>query len=299
MHRPFITINLSALLVLFLTLACSTDRNSHPLFIYEVSDSDSHVFLYGSVHVLSESDYPLDPVIDQAFSNSEILALEVHPDSLTKPSTRELMREKAYLPDAPPLSERLHKETYTLLKVTAENSGIPIQTYQQVEPWFAALSLTMQKLESLGFSSEYGVEIHFYQNAIQAGKKIEGLEMVYDQVALFDSLSAEDQDNLVMQSLIDLAVLENEFQVLLEAWKHGQTERLGTLLLQSFKDYPDIYRELVVNRNKNWLIEIEDYLNSNEKAFIVVGAAHLAGPDGLVNLLMQDGFSVKQLQSQD
>ena len=108
MHRPFIAIKISVLLVLFLALACSTEQNSHPLFIYEVSDSDSHVFLYGSVHVLRESDYPLDPVIDQAFSNSEILALEVHPDSLAKPSTRELMREKAFLPDAPPLSERLH-----------------------------------------------------------------------------------------------------------------------------------------------------------------------------------------------
>ncbi len=299
MHKHSVTTILSVLLILFLALACSHDKNSHPLFLYEIRDTDSHVFLYGSVHVLRQSDYPLDPVIDQSFSNSELLVLEVHPDSLAKPSTRELMREKAFMPDAPPLPERLHKETYTLLKITAENSGIPIQTYQQVEPWFAALSVTMQKLESLGFSPEYGIEIHFYQKAIQAGKKIEGLETVLDQVALFDSLSSEDQDNLVMQSLIDLAVLEKDFQLLLDAWKHGQSDRLGALLLQSFKEYPDIYRALVVNRNKNWLAEIKDDLEMNKKAFIVVGAAHLAGADGLVNLLMQEGFSVKQLQSQN
>ncbi len=298
MHRYSSNIILSILLIIVFTLACAPENNSHPLFIYKIKDNNSQIFLFGSIHVLRQSDYPLDPVIDQAFTKSETLILEVHPDSLAKPSTRQLMQEKAFLPDAAPLSERLHRETYALLKITAENAGIPIQSYQQVEPWFAGLSVTMQKLESLGFSPEYGVEIHFYQQAIQTVKKIKGLETVQDQIALFDSLSMEDQDKLVMQSLIDLAVLEKDFQLLLKAWKQGQSEKLGTLLHQSFKEYPDIYRALVINRNNHWLTEIKNYLKSDKDAFIVVGAAHLVGPDGLVNLLMQEGFSVEQLQSQ-
>jgi uncharacterized protein YbaP (TraB family) len=108
-------------------------------------------------------------------------------------------------------------------------------------------------------------------------------------------LSAKTQEESLLQTLKELEQFETEFEQIVRAWAAGQEKQLRDLLLDNFKEYPDIYAKLISERNRNWLPKIQRHLQGTTKTLVVVGAAHLVGPDGIVELLKRHGYSVEQL----
>ena len=262
--------------------------------LWQVRSPTSTVYLLGSVHLLKAEHYPLGQPIEQAFNESRKLILELKLDTLNPQLVQESMLVKGRLEPGQTLQKILSPTTYALLKRRAEGMGVPVQALEPFKPWVAGLTLTMLKLQQLGYDSRHGVDQYFSRKAQQQGKEILGLESFEAQINLFEQLLLPVQEAFLLQTLKDLEVMEKQFQSLLDAWMRGDAPALEEILLASFREYPDIYRRIVVDRNREWLAQLEKILGQNEKVMVVVGAGHLVGGEGLIELLRAKGYGVEQ-----
>ncbi len=249
----------------------------------------------GSLHLLTKDSYPLNEAYMNAFDRSDVIVFEVDPGTLEKPETMRMMLSKATLKGDKTLDRVLSGKTYKLTGDKLKELGADIQVYNKSEPWFVAISLGVLKLKSLGLEGDEGVDKYFYDRALQSGKKVKGLETAEFQVDLLAKAGGANQEELLLQTLKDLDVMEHEFNEIVDSWDSGDTERLEAAMLESYNDYPLIYEELIGQRNKTWLSEIERYLGLNENYLVVVGSGHLVGKEGLINLLRQRGYKVEQM----
>ncbi len=148
--------------------------------------------------------------------------------------------------------------------------------------------------QKAGFEPDLGLDKHFYDRAQAEGKPVQGLETVAFQIARFDDMSMPDQDRLLQQSLKELETETAAVTTLANAWKAGDVATIEKIVLQDIKSDPLMYRRLIVERNQTWLPKIEALFARAKPAFVVVGAAHLIGPDGLLAALRASGYTLEQ-----
>ena len=106
--------------------------------------------------------------------------------------------------------------------------------------------------------------------------------------------SKEEGELLMKTTVKDIDMLESEFGDLLKAWQSGDSEKLEKLLNEAMEEAPVIYKRLVTERNRRWLSKIEELTRGKENAIIIVGAGHLVGTNGVVELLKKKGYKVAQ-----
>ncbi|MGH7845003.1 MAG: TraB/GumN family protein [Candidatus Binatia bacterium] len=262
--------------------------------LWQVRSPTSTLYLLGSVHLLKPEHYPLGRPIEEAFDDSRKLVLEIRLDNLNPQVVQGSMLAKGRLEPGQTLQKLLAPTTYALLKRRAEEMRVPVQALEPFKPWVAALTLSMLKLQQLGYEARHGVDQHFARKARQEGKEILELESFEAQINLFEQLLLPVQEAFLLQTLKDLEVMEKQFQSLLDAWMRGDAAALETILLASFREHPEIYRRIVADRNRGWLAQLEKILAQNENAMVVVGAGHLVGEEGLIELLRARGYGVEQ-----
>ncbi|MGC9525459.1 MAG: TraB/GumN family protein [Limnospira sp.] len=263
-------------------------------FLWEVETPQNRVYLLGSIHVLSQNDYPLPPMMETAFEEAENVVFELDLNELESLETQALMLEKATPPGGQTLRDLIQPETYQVVENTMANLGFPIQVFRNFEPWFVSVSLVALQLQRLGFDPQYGVDRYFFEKAIATQTQILTLETVEEQLSLFDELPPEEQDKLLRQTLEEIDLLETSFQDMLIAWKTGDTQTLANLILTGFQDYPVLAEKIFRDRNQKWMAKIDGFLGDDEDYLIVVGAGHLVGEEGLVAMLRDRGYSVEQ-----
>jgi uncharacterized protein YbaP (TraB family) len=262
--------------------------------LWRVQSGTGTVYLLGSVHLLKAEHYPLSAVMDRAFAESRRLILEVKLDAVKPQVMQETVLVKGRLGPGQTLQGLLAPAHYALLSERAAAMGVPPQALDQFKPWMAALTLTTLKLRQLGYDPRYGVDQHFTRKAQEQGKDIQGLESFEFQFNLFEQLPSGLQEQLLLQTLEEMTVIEKQFESLIRAWIHGDGADLEKILLASFRGYPEIYQRLVVDRNREWLGQIEKFLALSDTTMVVVGAGHLVGREGLVELLRAKGYGVEQ-----
>lgn len=293
---PFIPVFFIYFLILF---CCSyqsfASQTSNKHLLWKVQSASNTVYIAGSIHLLKEGSYPLNGVYEQTFSQTKKLVLEVDPAVMNLPETQQMTLAKALYPSGKNLKKSVPEKTYSLISETSNSLGVNIEALNQYKPWFVAITLTTLQLQKLGFNPEYGVDVHFYKKAQQTGKKVIGLETPEFQINLFAGMPLKTQNILLLQALEDMHIMEKEFTSLISAWKNGDKIKLEKILLESFKGYPNIFEDIIVKRNKSWKKQIQKILKGDEQCFIVVGAGHLLGKEGLISLLKKQGFSVTQL----
>ena len=152
-------------------------------------------------------------------------------------------------------------------------------------------SLQWQKA---GFDGELGLDRHFYDQARADGKRVQGLETAAFQISRLDEMTMEQQERLLSETLKDLDNELANLTTLVQAWKAGDAAEVERIVLADVKQNPLMYERLLVERNRNWLPELEKLVARPRPAFVVVGAAHLVGPDGLIALLSAKGYRVEQ-----
>ena len=132
--------------------------------------------------------------------------------------------------------------------------------------------------------------------AKDAGKPTGGLETIQDQLNVFDTLPLNIQDALLQESLAAAGSKEQQqaFLHMVKDWHQGNLDGLEQLV-ESFKTYPLFYKNLLVQRNQNWIPQIESFLQEEKNVLIIVGAAHLAGKDGLLALLREKGHHIERV----
>ena len=251
-------------------------------------------YLLGSLHVLTPEYYPLSPRIEAAFAGSTVLIQEVDLEELANPATVLSVAAKAMLPEGTTLDQLVPRELYAQVLERAAKAGVPAAALQRMKPWMAALSLTTPAMQAAGFKGEHGVDRHFYERAREAGMSRRALETVAFQFDRLDGMAAQDQEALLRSTLEDLDAQIANVKTIAAAWARGDTAELERELLGSFKEWPRLYQRMLVERNVSWVPAVERCLQERVSCFVVVGAAHLVGPDSLVALLQAKGYRVDQ-----
>jgi uncharacterized protein YbaP (TraB family) len=251
-------------------------------------------YLMGSLHVLTPDYYPLNPRIEKAFAESTVLITEADIDEVTNPATMMAVMGKALLTDGRTLDQVIDAELYRAVIERATKAGLPTVAVQRMKPWVVALALTGPALQAQGFKAEHGVDKHFFERAKKAGYERRALETVAFQFDRLDEMTAAEQEALLRSTLEDLDTQTSNVKTMAEAWAKGDVAVLEKLLLATMKASPVLYQRMLVERNASWVSALDNCAKQKESCFVVVGAAHLVGPDSLVEMLQKRGYTVEQ-----
>lgn len=264
-------------------------------FIWKVSGPAGAMYLVGSVHLLTKDYYPLSPALDTAFKDSDLLVEEADLGELEAPASQFKLLSRGLLPGDQSLDTVVSPATYALVTKYVSGLGMPIEPLKRFKPWLLALTLVEFEWQKAGFDASLGLDRHFFNRAKAEGKTMQGLETVDYQLSLFDGMTMKEQEGLLAESLKDLNKERASAVTLTDAWKAGDAAAVERIVLDDVKDDRLMYDRLLVNRNRNWLPALDALLIRNTRAFVVVGAAHLVGPDGLLAMLKAKGYKVDQL----
>lgn len=285
------TLVLAALAALALAgHAAAQTRN----FIWKASGRQGAVYLVGSVHMLTRDFYPLNPALESAYKDSDLLVEELDLGEMLAPQAQMAMLTSGLLPAGQSLDAVVSKATLGLVTAHVAALGLPLEPLKRFKPWALALTLLGMAWQKAGFEADLGLDKHFYDLAHAEGKPVQALETIQFQISRFDGMSMTDQDRLLAQSLQELETETAAVGTLARAWKAGDAATVERIVLQDVKSDPVMYRRLIVERNQAWLPTIEGLLARPRPAFIVVGAAHLVGPDGVLAALQAKGYTLEQ-----
>lgn len=262
--------------------------------MWKATRQQGAIYLVGSVHMLTKDFYPLAPPLDAGFKDSDLLVEEVDLTEMLAPETQFSLLARGMLPAGQTLDKVVSPATMALVNARVGGLGMPASALQQFKPWFLAMTLMAVEWQKAGFDSALGLDKHFFDRAQADGKAVQGLETTEYQIARFDGMAMSQQDRFLAESLKDLDSEKASVQKIADAWKIGDLPTVERLVLQDVKDDPFMYQRLLVERNRNWLPKIEALFARQGRAFVVVGAAHLVGPDGLIAMLRAKGARVDQ-----
>ena len=274
-----------------LTLVALLARGE-PAAWHVTGDGGGDLWLLGSVHYLRESDYPLPPIIDRLYEQSDGLVMEIDLDDVDAFAAQALFARAGMLASGRTLRDELAPPLYERAEALTTELGLDWTIAAHFEPWMLAITLMDLGMNAMGFRADLGLEEHLLQLASRDGKEILGLETVEDQIRIFDGLSAIEQADLLAQTLEELGAPVQVMDELLDAWRDGRLDTLASQLIADFETFSALYDPLVTDRNQRWLGRLQALLSDEESYLVVVGALHLVGEGSVIELLREQGFTV-------
>ena len=289
----------AAALSFTLLLAASAHAAS---YLWEVSSMTNRVYLFGTVHAGKKEWYPLAPAVEEAFEDSKVLAVEA--DILDMDAMRKSAASSTYTPPDS-LKQHVPITDYARLQKILPRFGIGEHELDAMKPFMAVSVLVFTEWARMGFTPSYGVDAYFLRKAKAELKPIVELEGIDAQIKLIDSLSEQENRLLFEGTLTALedGLTDRQIVGMVNAWKDGDPQAM----LEVARKYNDdvagareFEEKFVWSRHAAMAAKIEGFLNkSHQPHFVAVGALHLAGPRGLVEILRKRGYLVKQLGSED
>lgn len=247
--------------------------------LWVVKDRDTTIYLFGTVHALKPHLGWFDSAVKKAFDASAQLVLEI---PLPSPEeAQRVIRPLATDPDGPPLTQKLPAASRAAYAAALTRLGVPANGLDTFEPWFAAVTMAQLSLARAGFSAADGAETTLDRAARAAGKQVSGLETLQQQLGYFHDLPQADQIAFLLQSVKESDTFDATINAMLDRWKAGDAEGLSKLMNEDLAAQANLYRVLLVDRNKRWADWIDRRMRRPGTVFIAVGAGHLAGRDSV------------------
>jgi len=260
-------------------------------------EKDGHrIYLGGTIHLLREEDYPLPAVYERAYKESKRLVFELPPGSEGDGEVVLRMRQMGVFPEGDDLSQHVGEDTLKKVHAWADENSFPKSGINRMRAWFVALTIAAVEYQKLGADAGRGVDQYFEKLAKQDGKPGAGLETVEFQLSIFSKLSDKLQEELLIQTFAEAETMQKDFVELITAWRSGNAARLQELLFRDADKYPELMEDFLLKRNKSWVAPLLKYLAKGETVFVLVGAGHLGGKGGVLELLEAKGCKVKQLE---
>ena len=263
--------------------------------VWRASNDSSVLYLAGTVHKLSASQYPLPAEYQSAYDHSDILVFETDIGAMRSPAVRDRIAAQSVLPEGRTLESVLGDSTCDLLRRYCEDVGFPIEQLRSLKPVAAMMTLLAGTLQSLGVTAP-GVDEHFFSLAQSDSKAYRSLESVDRQIDYLLTMDEGRPDRFVRRSIEDFKrARQGELEDGIRAWRDGEEQALiERFLHDEMLSAPGLYQSLVVDRNREWMRSIRQYLESPGTEMVLVGVAHLVGSDGLVSLLRGEGYEVRR-----
>ncbi len=263
--------------------------------LWQVQDADTTIYLFGTVHVMKPDIDWFHGDVKRAFDRSDTLVLEIiEPDDPQAIGTA--MAGMALAKDGVKLSDRLTPEARVKYQAAMEANSLPWQTFDMFNPWMSGMALSVAPLEKLGYKNDLGAEKILRSAATTAGKKVDALETVEQQLGFFAGLPMEQQVQFLNATVDGLPDMEKEFGDLLRYWRTGQPDKLAKSMNESLETTPELARVLLTGRNANWAKWIKARLAQPGTVFVAVGAGHLAGKGSVQEQLKALGVPTKRLK---
>ena len=275
-------------------LSAQTQGRGAKSFLWKVQSGPRVMYLAGSVHALSADVYPLNPAFERAFAASDTLVEEISLEQSGILSLAPMLLTKAMFQDGRTFDKVVSKETADLVAAYLKSSPMGIELIRPMKPWMVMMMLSALQVQQAGFDPSLGLDQHFFDKATKAGKTLLALETAEYQIDRFDTMPVSLQEQLLRSTLDELSTQSKELAATVAAWQRGDAAAIERGVLGSFKKYPGAYQSLIVERNNNWMPQLEKCLARTTPCMVVVGAAHLVGPDGLLALLQRKGYRIEQ-----
>jgi len=288
------------LIVLFpFAIFCSKQIGSEngKTFLWKIQSNTNISYILGSIHFLKKEMYPINKKIENAFEESDVLVVEANLsiDKIAE-ATLLIMQRGMYTGDET-LKKNISKRTYTLAEKKLKEYGMDISNFQKFKPWLLSMTITSFEIIKLGLDPNFGIDKYFLDKALNR-KEILELEGAEFQVNLLDSFSAEQQDKFLFYTLNETSKSKKEVEQMVNAWSEGDAFEMEKFLYENIQKFPGlkyIYKKLIDDRNKKMVEKIESFLKRGKKFFIVIGAGHLIGKNGIIQLLRNRGLNLTQL----
>lgn len=245
-------------------------------------------YLFGTIHSEDPAVLALPAPVQQAFDKAERVVLEVRLDLDAMLFSSQTM----LLGEGRRLSEITGKALFEQTSRAIQTRGIPEIVLDRMKPWAAAVTLSMPAAET----GEV-LDMLLYQQALQAGKQVFGLESIREQLAVFDNMPEQDQLILLRDAVKNFPQIDAMHRELLDAWRQRDLATLmaiNTAAMQTGdqKLAAEFQDRLIVRRNQLMAERLQPYLQEGN-VFVAVGALHLPGETGLLNLLEQRGYTIR------
>jgi uncharacterized protein YbaP (TraB family) len=264
--------------------------------VWALRGAHNTVYLAGSVHLLRSRDATLPAAFERAYQDADALVMEIDLDDLDPMAAQGWMLEHGMIGSDKTLGDVIGKPRFAKVEQEGNRLGLPVEALQQLEPWLVAMTLAQLQYMKLGFDPEQGVEKQLQRKAQADHKEITGLETLDEQLGLLANMPPDDQAKFLDLTLEEMHEMEGETDTLLGAWRAGNAQKLASMLSDEYKVAPVLYRTLVADRNQRWMPQIEKLLKGDKDYLVVVGALHLVGTGGLLELTKARGYEAKQLQ---
>ncbi len=280
-----------ALLLLALLLQASAATAADAAFLWVVQGERTQHYLAGSVHLLPEQAYPLPAALERAYARSAGLVLESDLEELASPAMQQKWLAAALAPKG--LAAEINPALLRSLKRHNQQQGLPELLCDRFKAWFCAVTLEIMSLQRAGMRADLGLDRTLFDRADAAGKQVRWLETPDQQLQLFAGISGEFSEQMLASTLDELGTPGRSAQDLVRQWMAGDVAAVETAVSEMKAEFPAAYARLLSERNRSWLPQLQKIFEEAQPQMIVVGSAHLVGPDGLPALLAARGLTVK------
>ncbi|MGA0607763.1 TraB/GumN family protein [Phenylobacterium sp. VNQ135] len=265
--------------------------------LWKISDANSEIYLFGTLHALSPAAKWRTPAYDAAYARADTVWFEADMGQLEPTRIMGILQRYGVDPEKP-LSQKLAPADVAVLARQADLSRI-----DHLRPWAAAMMLTMQPVTGRGATLEAGADLSMTRATLSGGKRLRAFESLEDQARMFASLPETSEVQYLTEVIRERAAPRNPLAALwpkpdLEsAWLAGDLARLGPGLVGEMKtENPAFYEALLKRRNQAWAGQLADAMAGSGVELVNVGALHLVGEDGLPALMTARGFTVTRVQ---
>jgi uncharacterized protein YbaP (TraB family) len=292
--RPF-----SAIAALFLALSGTAEarepETKRPA-LWVVSDPDTTVYLFGTIHLLPKGVDWQSGKVSEALTKSDELVIETIIDEKNPMQFMNALQSIAHSPNLLPLRERVSADKRAALDAAVKASGLPAMVYDRMETWAAAFLLLGSKFRGIGLAAEDGVELVLRKSFLEKNKPIEALETNVEQLGFFDRLPEDAQLALLEGAIGTDKDMKSEFGSMLDAWKTGDVEKIARTFDKDLAESPALRDALMIQRNRNWAQWIDKRMAEPGSVMLAVGAGHLAGTESVQRHLEARGYKVQRVQ---
>jgi hypothetical protein len=264
--------------------------------LWQVSDSDTTIYLFGTIHLLPAHLQWRTAKFDQALDSSQELVVETVVDQQHPESIQAAEFSLGFRQGLPPIADRVPPAKVAKLRAAIAASGIPEKVYNQMETWLAAIQLLGIQFRTMGLKGSDGPEEILRQQFLAEKKPIGQLETNVEQFAFFDRLPEKAQRALLEGAIEPQTGMDKDYNGMLASWSRGDVKRIARAFNHDLADSPDLKQSLLEQRNANWAKWIEQRMAQPGTIMVAVGAGHLAGKDSVVALLEKDGYRVERVQ---
>jgi len=296
------------LVVFFMSLTTSTlfsvsaqdldnfKRQASPA-IWKMTDEDSEVWLLGTYHILPPNVNWRSSAVMSGIEDAQSIYLEADIDSqVAQMNMIRAMMLNGFQKKGRKLSDKLTKSQLKQLKAIADEINIPFKALDDMRPWNAYLTISVQFIVSKGYDPQGGVDASISKQARAEKIPLKYFETAEQQISFFADLPEELELSLLTATLADWEKLNTEFDFLFDAWADGNIAAMDELINESLKKTsPELYDVILVKRNKDWISSIDRLMGEDGKHLIAVGAGHLVGDDSVVHLLRKKGYKIERV----